>query len=87
MNAYVINDKLCRRSVLLEQYESKPVEILKNHLCCDICAIMCECKEDLCTSLLYPYVFSKGIEEEMCEFEDLGLDSSTCNSSEESNST
>lgn len=50
---------MCRRAVVLEQYQSKPTENLKKHLCCDICAIKCEYNEVSCKLFIHPYLLSK----------------------------
>lgn len=79
MKAYVINEKLCRREVLLEQYESKPnLENLKKHLCCDICANKCECNEESCKTYVHPYFLSK----EESDSESSDMDDFLSNSSE-----
>lgn len=73
---------MCRRAVVLEQYQSKPTENLKKHLCCDICAIKCEYNEVSCKLFIHPYLLSKENECDLNEFDNLGLESSNSSESE-----
>ena len=43
-----INNKGCRRKALLEKFSSRNTHDVTSHLCCDNCAIRCECGKEEC---------------------------------------
>ena len=62
MHAYIFNDTMCRRQMLLDAYNGKPSGNLSKHLCCDICAKNCYCNEEDCSKYLHPiYVYDDTI--------------------------
>ena len=54
MKTYVLNEKTCRREIILSAYKSKPSPNRIPHMFCDICAIKCACKSCDCSGCCAP---------------------------------